>query len=312
VVTQRQCSPAELQRAVGRGWRDGFDGPFHLPAGCDFRWMEPAEACDVLQAAGSLTLRGDSLMRHLSQALLTVLHGDYARTTDALTRAADPGYQPCRCDVAYNDGHADAQGRRADFMAPVNKYCRDHSVEGLTRWDDLAAVRQHLPGLCPKWREMHLCKALEPGADSPCFRAAAARPRGYLLSLGGLHHRALDATTMSVLFSPVGAAPRGTPQGNISLICGLLHAPGANKPAQFLGTHGEAATRAFNAMVLQHACRRPGDFHFDAFAVTYNTTSIDGQHYAQRQNVLLAQVLLNQLRAAVMQDNGGLTAHRRD
>jgi hypothetical protein len=263
--------------------------------------LEPEEACDVLQAAGSLSLQGDSLTRHLSQALLTVLYGDYVHTTDVLTQRTDYGYQPCRCDVAYNDGHADGSGRRGNPDAPLNKYCRDHSVQTLTRWSDLSAVRRYLPGLCPRWTEMHLCEA----PNTECFRAAAARSRGHLLVLGGLHHATLGVATVDALFSPLPEALKNLPS-NVSLICGLLHAPGANKPSAFLRTHGETATRAFNSMILQRVCQRPGDFHFDAFAVTYNTTSIDGVHYAQLQNVLLAQVLLNQLRAAVAHDKEGL------
>jgi hypothetical protein len=234
-------------------------------------------------------------MRHLAQALLTVLYGDYANTTDALTRRADKGYQPCHCDVAYNDGHVDASGRRSKSRLPMNNYCRQHSVHGLLQHANISAVRRHLPGLCPKWTRMHLCSA-----NTECYRAAVTRSPSYLLVLGGLHYQSLGASVVNALFSPTGQVLKSVP-ANVSLVCGLLHAPGANKRRAFLRTHGERPTRAFNSMILQNACRRPGDFHFDAFSVTYKTTSIDGQHYAQQQNVLLAQVLLNQLRAAALQ-----------
>ena len=37
------------------------------------------------------------------------------------------------------------------------------------------------------------------------------------------------------------------------------------------------------------------DFVLESFAVTQNATSVDGQHYYQEVNILLAQLLLNAL-----------------
>lgn len=57
----------ELLAAMSDGGRGGFDAPY-MPRGCDLRFYDSAEICDILSRFEGLILYGDSLMRHLTSA----------------------------------------------------------------------------------------------------------------------------------------------------------------------------------------------------------------------------------------------------
>jgi hypothetical protein len=58
--------------------RPSRGAPFALARGCTLKWYAPGEACSLLARAGTLVVVGDSLARHLVQALFSALSGDYA------------------------------------------------------------------------------------------------------------------------------------------------------------------------------------------------------------------------------------------
>jgi hypothetical protein len=260
---------------VSHGWRDVIDGPFHV-RGCRVRWYSSSEACDLLARAGNLVIQGDSLARHLTQALVTILVGDYAGATNLRQDKRNKGYHACLCLEAYNDGHlASFPG---SFRSVKNKYCREHSIASFP-----FRSRKGKRLYCPAWRTSHL------NSDRS--------PSGIVYVSGGLHYPNLNATTVEALFGHDVRlnVPHGA-HANYARICGLMHAPGRNKPVKYLTSHGLVATAAFNAMV-EDACR--GDHLFNPFSVTREATSIDGQHYAGGPNILLAQLLLNHVEAIV-------------
>lgn len=80
-----------------------------------------------------------------------------------------------------------------------------------------------------------------------------------------------------------------------------LHAPGYQKDPAYVERFGPRATRLFNQMIRDRAARL-GAVVFDAFAISVNETSIDGQHYLVGTNVDIAQLLLN-LVAAMHRDD---------
>lgn len=269
-----RCTSSQLFEAVSRGWRSEVDGPFHV-RGCRLHWYSSSEACDLLARVGSLTIQGDSLARHLTQALVTILVGDYAGATNLRRDRRNRGYHACLCMEAYNDGHlASFPGT---FRSVKNKYCRQHSIAELP-----FRSRKGQSLYCPAWRTSHLNNERSPS--------------GVVYVSGGLHYPNLNATTVGALFGPdakLASVPHRA-GGSWARICGLMHAPGRNKPVKYLTSHGLAATERFNAMV-EEAC---GDDHlFNPFSVTRNATSIDGQHYAGGPNLLLAQLLLNHVEA---------------
>lgn len=69
-------SQAVLDAMTGGG-RAGFDTPF-IPRGCDMRWYSTADICSVLRRFGRIFFIGDSLTRHIVQALYIHLRQDVA------------------------------------------------------------------------------------------------------------------------------------------------------------------------------------------------------------------------------------------
>ena len=51
---------------------------FYIPSGCDMRWYSSAEISDVLGRFSHVFILGDSMMRHLTNALYILLRGDMA------------------------------------------------------------------------------------------------------------------------------------------------------------------------------------------------------------------------------------------
>ena len=112
---------------------------------------------------------------------------------------------------------------------------------------------------------------------------------GTVLVNGGLHFRRMNGRVLKRVFS----RPEFT---NVSrLVCMTVHAPGRNKKAEYLERQGLAPTQAFNEMIRNGTCLGSNDFVLESFAVTRNATSLDGTHYLQEPNVILAQLLLNAL-----------------
>ena len=111
------------------------------------KWYNADEACRVLKDdVEDLQIVGDSLQRHLTQAILTVLSGDYETATSWISEASDSAFSRCDCDAAYDDGHVVVSGTR-------NFYCRTKSIAHMKNLSD---VRIHLPSFCPTWQRMHL------------------------------------------------------------------------------------------------------------------------------------------------------------
>ena len=322
------CGPADVFSAVRRGYRAALDTPFHVPAdgACAapgaLRWFTPEDACATIKAAGFVALVGDSLVRHLTTALYTVLAGDYENATVVLTHATDAAYVRCTCNAAYDDGHAPTEPGESipAFQRPKNKYCREHALAYVAGGEPVAtdefgvehpevplkpflslpALRAALPGgFCPDWGDTwHVC-----------YNCAAMvlPPRGVVYQSGGLGEVRLvgdDGSTPPGLLDRIfGATNNGfTAPSTWRRVCGLLHAPGPLKPVEYLNVNGLPQTVAFNDAIVARACTSARESHFDPFTVTRNATSHDGQHYGQEANIVLAQLLLNHVAAIVREE----------
>lgn len=68
-------SKESVLAAIGGGGRPGFDKPF-IPLDCDMRWYATVELCDIMSRFGSVIFIGDSLMRHIVEAMYVYLRED--------------------------------------------------------------------------------------------------------------------------------------------------------------------------------------------------------------------------------------------
>lgn len=317
------CTASDVYRAVhDSGHRSSWDGPLHIttPRRCGGRvhWHTAEEACDLLQRAGFLFLAGDSLSRHIANALFAVVTGDPAGAGNMFSSPDEEGFHSCECKDYFDDGHWATEDGSMGHNRPRNRYCRERApafVAGYfseawvvpARYPQgvpLSVIRAKYPGFCPRWERWHFCYMCDqPGMSLPAS--------GIVFRQGGLHLGALDESGVTEVFQSM---PPGVPEA-WPRICSLLHAPGTNKPVEYLHTHGLEPTRNFNSLIAgsPHACKRAGDAMFDAFTVTANASSIDGQHYPLEPNVLMVQLLLNQVRLMTPEAGagaGGLRARR--
>lgn len=69
--------------AMSGGGRAGVDAPY-VPRGCDMRWYDTRQACEILNRYSQVVLVGDSMLRHLIGALNVLLREDlgYGGVTD--------------------------------------------------------------------------------------------------------------------------------------------------------------------------------------------------------------------------------------
>ena len=277
----RHCTVEELTAAVSAARRNGTGewalhrgAPLVVP-GCRLEWFSGERVCDLLQNLGGLDVHGDSLARHLHMTLRSLALGDLA---DGTTRHMGPHAWMCTCDYSYDDGHLRRFERRGNFDSPGNKFCRVNTLAYL----NFSAVRAVWPGYCPRWGAIDYLPVFSwvPPATS---RAAVLLVEGGLKCTGRLSTECAD----SIFIRKPGAT---------RLIFTTLWAPGEKKPPQYEAAFGRPATLAFNDLVRARAALANATV-LDAYAVTFNTPSIDGQHYWKATNVDVAQVLLNILAA---------------
>ena len=143
------CSAPALLRALATGVRaGGTDAAFAFGGGagqCGLKWYTSREACSLVAASGSLLIVGDSLQRHLAQALMSVLSGNLvhgAALPHKLPQDAPHLLGLCTCDKMYDD-HAEHGGDRR---------CRDASAANLG--SEGAPGPQTL--VCPGWARNHV------------------------------------------------------------------------------------------------------------------------------------------------------------
>jgi hypothetical protein len=317
-TSTRRCTPRQFMKAVRDGYRSGTDGPFKVK-GCQAQWYSPEEACRVIKDSGGLALVGDSLIRGIATALLVILSGDYESATSWRTSRVDPLFVNCDCDAGFMwwteaiisefpilDKNGKVVVKQGEWFR--HDYCGRKSIvhlitpEGKQEGNALREIRHYEPSFCPSWERMQL-KFIAESEPSHDDSRMAEDDAGYIhpvhvdgygtvIANGGLHFRKMNDRVIERVFH------RPEFLDISRLVCMTVHAPGSNKPVQYLERQGLAPTQIFNEMIRNSACLDSNDFVLESFSLTLNATSYDGTHYYQEPNVLLAQLLLNALDGA--------------
>lgn len=280
----KECYAAEISAAVTAGSRSGL-GEWHLHRGaplvvpgCRLEWFSGPRLCDLLKDVGGLDMNGDSLIRHLTTTIVSLAIGDVDR---GLNRHMGNESWRCECDWAYDDGHR--HRFEGNYDSTGNRQCRIQAL-AIT---DLPSIRKAWPNYCPSWGDTNYIPHL--GWPPP----GESRARVMVIN-GGLHGSGLSRENAEQFFFRKPGPAR-------HYIYCLQWAPGANKPTQFVENFGEDATQRYNAIIRERAANHSA-LVLDTYRVTFNTPSIDGQHYYQAANVDLAQVLLNMIAALRRED----------
>jgi hypothetical protein len=273
--------------ALAAGSRAAWDAPFDLGSGCALQWYAPAEACALVARLGTLVVVGDSLQRHLLQALFAVLRGDYAlgatlaqRTTGSACLAA------CACDGQYSD-LSGIELACSQAVCPREASAAFMGSEPDTPQAALA---------CPLWARSHVSFTFAVFAPSDAsnagspwrfdagaleaqmegWLAAAAEEREndggggggvtFLLSPPSSHlgyHEAARRVIAREFVAPVRAMLARAGRGNASLeavprrlLCIGMSARQDNKP-EYLEAQGNQHVRPYNAW-LRRVCSSSG------------------------------------------------------
>lgn len=311
----RDCTaPGGVLAAAAHGARHGRDAPFELANDCAIKWFSPEEACNLLERVGTLVVVGDSLQRHLVQALFAIM-SDYTVGATALPLlASDECRALCACEGQFQDSEASCG-------CSCGKCPRPASAAFL---GDDAAAPQTLA--CPSWnrRHVHFTFAVwsnqsnnpdSPWTFQPARWEAALAP---VLSAAAVASTPLDPR-ITVLITPplghIGFGEKGwraakddflepawdfvSRSARRRLLCGGQSARFLDSiPPAYSWTVGEF--EPYNER-LRIACisdaRAPGHLIglFNTHPFTHNKTNVDGTHFSRHTNLVLAQLLLNTL-----------------
>lgn len=284
-LTSVHC-PHVLSR-VQSGSRRVRDGRFQPRSSdgtpCSIHWYNSSEACDLLQRSDRYIVGiGDSLMRHLLQAIYTILSGNFKHGGMMHWELCPNDVLACTCDVAFTDWGG---GER----------CRDHSM---------ARYAGPQSAICPNWRKPYLqpwldwatAKSFSRPLLSSILKDNTFVPqffdgRALVLVNPALHESFNSELLLSHIYDAAYDVTQSTGQ-DVVMLPVTMPAPQLNKPERFWAKQGPEAVNRWNSILKSWAAQRHLDV-FDTHAVTLNASSYDGTHFASSVNVLLAQVLLN-------------------
>ncbi|KAM0790413.1 hypothetical protein ACM66B_003294 [Microbotryomycetes sp. NB124-2] len=265
-----------------------FRFSFNLPHCPQPHVFSKDEACDLLENGfGGLYLRGDSLVRHLTNALFIILRDrrDGATADKALQ-------QTCWGDRMFDD----------------KKDCRHKAL--VNSLDPALSAERVCTGRLRLNYQAELCPTA--GASSFLERLTDWHKRGHwttrnvspvVVQSFGLHCGMLPSIAAFGSLKPLLAYARTAFPRPLSLWLGI-HAPGANKPPQFLDKQGHDPVLRYNFAVEQtlddiQPLKEP--LHdgrtgvLDFFGMTDGAESFDGTHYMYQVNMEKAHLLLNYL-----------------
>ena len=287
-VEEDYCSdwPSALSQ---HGGRPDWDAPFRV-RGCKFDWYSPRQVCAILEQAGQIIMIGDSLSRHLAQSLMILAAGDYVR--GGMLDVAQP---ECVCDAQYDDARKcrDASSAyRAEHDLPPGEVCpnwRGQHIAFLSEWEGYDPVRVQRYLDKPEFRGNRTLVYISLGMHLFSIKTSAP------LNSAGI----IDRYYKDVLqrLSARMAAFHGSNESSKfdRLIVGTTTPPGPNKPSQYEATQGMAVMSAHAQAMRRYQAQTPGSLLFDSFVVMENTSSYDGTHFLQQQNIVAAQAFLNVL-----------------
>ena len=248
------------------------------PHACSYRWYTPSDMCQIFSGFSHVRLVGDSLMRHLNQALFMLLRGDYEYGGIPLQMGNLEVFEKCRCDSQFSEHGMCRFGSSMSFLdhrqyglclgGPVQPFAltNAYSTECHLGWD---------ASMCPK--------------DS--------RPV-MILAGGGAHHQSDANATIAHLIDPLMEAVK---QAALSCPHAKLHVAWFGLGTQSRGLdvaypHQKRENiAAFNSRVSHYLQSSYQVDFFDVWNLTKDAPSSDGYHYLSDVNIVKAMYVANYL-----------------
>lgn len=105
-----QCADKHsLLKAVSDGGRIGFDAPYQS-RGCDMRWFNTDEICNILSRFDNIYMLGDSMVRHLAQGVNVFLREDLYTGARATWQFGNPPELDCHCHTLFENHTCASEG----------------------------------------------------------------------------------------------------------------------------------------------------------------------------------------------------------
>ncbi|KDE03267.1 hypothetical protein MVLG_06260 [Microbotryum lychnidis-dioicae p1A1 Lamole] len=257
-----------------------FEFSWKLP-NCDQpRIYTREEACDIMASFRGVYFAGDSLVRHLWDAVLLLLTNDIG---GAIFTDKEEVREQCRGERLFRDRRPDWHTTRCRSAYYKNidlmKVCPGRKVS--------AKYHDHNDGLnlndFKRWR-----KNLPAPSLSIVFLSSAGIHQMYKFNRvrkNWLRH------VLALRSMPDLTAPILLWQGN--------HCPGANIAKEYSKIQGPEVVKKYNAKVKAHIAEQGTDYleggmnFIPWFNATQGAQSYDGQHYSYQVNMEKAQTFLN-------------------
>ncbi|BGP03498.1 hypothetical protein NBRC10513v2_007229 [Rhodotorula toruloides] len=279
---------------------DSFDYSFRLPRCPQPHVFSRAEACDLLENGyGGILLRGDSLMRHLTNALFLILRD---RPDGAVQ---DPeSRKVCWGDRMFDDKKDCRKVALFDTQDPL---LDAEPVCGGKVW----LRYEQLP--CPVEPSRYVPTYLDWRDRMPPSRSGLSPA---IIQSFGLHCHFLPFIPRFGIFKPLFAHAATAFPRPLLLWIGI-NAPGLNKPPQYLKEQGGDQVLRYNKIIAEELVdmQQPSETAaegkmavLETYGMTDGAKSFDGTHYMWNVNMEKAQLLLNYLDLlwGEVRDAGGL------
>ncbi|KAK9466049.1 hypothetical protein V1512DRAFT_264618 [Lipomyces arxii] len=274
-------SREEVLEAMSGGGRIGIDAPY-MPRGCDMRWYDRGDICNIMSKYDKILFVGDSFMRHVVAALHILLREDlgFGAVTDWNFRQDER--DTCFCQGQFDTLKCGLQG--IFNSADVAKF----DLESLKCDARSFDVRNYvIPVFPPDEVDLRLL------ADS-LKRHTSDKPVAIVYGQG--HHNNLDPVVTGKWLDTI----METVSENLPTYAGQAHlfvTPSAAGPDMYdvdVLKHGHKPIVLFESGMMPVTKARGIDI-LGTVNMTLQTTLTDGKHADIKTNLLKAMMVLNWL-----------------
>lgn len=276
-----------LLEAMSGGGRSGQDMPY-MPRGCDMRWFNTKEICDILSRFERIHVIGDSLMLQLTVALHVLLRRDLV-DGGRLAWMGNPEGQDCQCSGTFNSSKCGWYSPVSSDLVwaddPTSMACpRDNSAK-----IDMSVVLNYPLKDAAFERPLSMIPEEKP-----------AKPHAFVVGHGLWNNCSIPLSQKWVdqledRFTE-HAPWLKTPSNWLKLFI-TPNAAGLNKPQKYLAKQGNVALRRWELGMRDWVIQ---EHHYDFLGMwnsTIQNSSPDGTHAGMRGTLLKAMMVLNWLNA---------------
>ncbi|KAK9375818.1 uncharacterized protein V1513DRAFT_440947 [Lipomyces chichibuensis] len=267
--------------AMSGGGRIGFDAPY-MPRGCDMRWYDRSEICNIVSRFDKILFIGDSMMRHVVGALHILLREDLGFGAVTAWNFRQDELDVCFCQGQFDTLKCGVQGIfNSDDVAkfdPDSLKCDPHNMN----------VQNHVISTYPP-------TAAELSNLGDVF-ARASTDSPIALIYGHGHDNNLDVQSTSGWLTSIQRTiaermSKGARRAE------LFVTPGSSGPSMYdldVLRHGHKALSLFETG-MSDVCRGKDIDVLGTYNATTQTTIHDGKHSDIRGNLLKIMMVLNWL-----------------